>query len=159
MALLPEGDAPTEVSASIRPVSDEIERWVAPGSDAETYVSVMLRFASGTTIHMNRGEFLPLENGRNETIILGDSASIRAHMVSTDGPVNLTRYEPNGAATQEISNAADGHANFHAGMIRDFVDSVLDKRTPATDLARARVIQRITDAIYQSARENRSIRL
>ncbi|MFP4378029.1 MAG: Gfo/Idh/MocA family protein [Spirochaetales bacterium] len=159
MSLLPEDDRATEVGASIRPVSQAIERWVAPGSDAETYVSVMLRFASGTTVHVNRGEFLPLESGRNETIVLGDSASIRAHMVSTDGSVSVTRYTADGAATEEVSNTTEGYDNFHAGMIRDFVDAALDGRKPATGLERARVIQRITDAIYQSARENRSITL
>lgn len=159
ISLLPQGDNPTEVSASIRGIPGEVARWVAPGSDAETYVSVMVRFASGTTIHLNRGEFLPLDEPRSETIILGETASIRSQMVSTDGPVTITNYATDGAVSREVSNTTKGYGTFHAGMIRDFVDAVLDNRPPATDLARARTIQRITDAIYQSARENRSITL
>lgn len=159
MSLLPAQDRPIEVSASIRGIPREIERWVAPGSDAETLVSVMVRFSSGTTIHLNRGEFLPIDAERNATVILGETASAYTHMVSTDEPVHITRYEPNGSATEETATTDEGYDNFHEGMIRDFIDAVLDDRTPATDLSRARIIQQLTDAIYQSARENRSIAL
>jgi predicted dehydrogenase len=156
---LPENDSPTEVSASIRGIPQETGPWVAEGSDAETYVSVMIRFASGATIHLNRGEFLPVSENRNETLIIGKSASIAVPMVSVDDSVTVTAYDPRGTRSSQLSAATDGFDNFHRGMIRDFVDSIVEKREPATNLTRARIIQSVTDAIYQSAREQRSIAL
>jgi predicted dehydrogenase len=159
LALLPSGDMPVEVSASIRDIQPEIEAWVAPGSDAETFVSVMIRLSSGATIHLNRGEFLPIAEARNETLVLGSSAAISAAMVSEQDTVTVTRYSTTGSESTEVTNKRDGFDNFHTGMIRDFVDAVRDGREPATNLHRARIIQSITDAIYRSAKEQRSIQL
>jgi len=157
--VLPDNDTPTEVCASIRGIPQEISRWVAEGSDAETYVSVMIRFASGATVHLNRGEFLPVSENRNETLIMGESSSIAVPMVSVDEPVTVTTYDTTGARTFEVSKSTNGFDNFHKGMVRDFVDSIIENREPATNLRRAHIIQRITDAIYASAKEHRSIAL
>lgn len=159
LAILPADDRPTEVSASIRGIPDEIGPWVAPGSDAETYVSVMIRFASGATIHLNRGEFLPLTEAKNETIVIGPSASVSVLMVSGTGPATVTRYDAQGKTSSEVTAAFGGYDSFHTGMDRDFVDAIVEDREPATGLARARIIQSITDAIYRSAAEQRSIAL
>lgn len=159
LAALPAGDTPTEVSASIRGIPQQIDPWVAPGSDAETYVSVMIRFTSGATVHLNRGEFLPLGEAKNETIIMGRSASVTAPMVATDAPATVTRYTANGKESSEVANTVDGFGSFHTGMVRDFIDAIREGRDPATNLGRARIIQSITDAIYQSAKEQRSISL
>ncbi|MFW5776606.1 MAG: hypothetical protein ACOCZB_04885, partial [Spirochaetota bacterium] len=71
----------------------------------------------------------------------------------------LTRYDPKGSATESIGPAGKRYGSFHQGMIQDFVTAILEQREPATGLARARVIQSITDAIYRSAKEQRSISL
>jgi len=159
LSLLQPDDQPTEVAASWRGVPAAIESWVAAGSDAETLVTAMIRFASGVTIVLNRGEYLPVREARNATTILGDEASVSCSIIAGSEPFTVTRYDEAGTGTSAFWSEPDDFELLHRGAGRDFVDACIAGREPATDLRRARVIQSITDAIYRSAREQRSIRL
>jgi predicted dehydrogenase len=39
----------------------------------------------------------------------------------------------------------------HEGVVNDFVQAVLERRSPATTLEQALIVQQITDAIYAAA--------
>lgn len=159
LSLLEADDQPTEVTASWRGVPLAIQAWVADGSDAETHVTAMIRFASGTTIVLNRGEYLPVPEPRNATTVLSDDASVSCSIIAADEPFTLTRYDEAGTRTSAFWSEPDDFELLHRGAGRDFVDACIEGRQPATGLQRARLIQSITDAIYRSAREQRSIRL
>jgi predicted dehydrogenase len=44
-----------------------------------------------------------------------------------------------------------------AGVLADFARAIRQNRRPLTDLARALVVQQITDAIYESAETGREV--
>lgn len=159
LSLFAPDDRVVEASATWRGIPDAIRPWVAAGSDAETAVTALLRLASGATIVLNRGEYLPLPAARNATTILGDEAAVSCSIIAGEEPFAVTRYDEGGVTTSIIREEPDDPAEIHRGVLRDFVDAAVEGREPATDLARARHIQEITDTIYRSAREQRSIAL
>ena len=159
LSLLEPGDAPVEVSAAWRGIPDAITRWVAEGSDAETLVTALIRFSSGVTVVLNRGEYLPTAAPRNATTILGDAASVSCAISAGSEPFTVTRYDEAGVATEPFWSEPDDFEVIHRGVTRDFVDAIVTGRDPATGLGRARVVQLITDTIYRSARERRSVAL
>jgi predicted dehydrogenase len=159
LSLLDPADRPVEITATWRGIPEAITAWVAPGSDAETMVTAFIRFSSGALVVLNRGEYLPIAAPRNATTILSDNASVSCSIMSGDEPFTVSRYDESGVQTTEIWNEPVSSDAIHSGPIRDFVDAIAEGRQPATNLERSRVIQLITDTIYRSATEGRSITL
>jgi predicted dehydrogenase len=148
-----------EVTATWRPVPAELHRWVADGSDAETHVSAYLRLSTGAVILLDRGEYLPVPESFNATTILGDTYSLSCAIMADTVPYTQSRYAESGTTTSVIWEEKDDWVYLNRPVICDFVDAIRTGREPATDLEKARHIQAITDAVYESAREQRSIQL
>lgn len=125
---------------------------VAEGSDAETHAIALILCKGGTVISFERGEYMP-------------SPELGAwQIVGTDGRLNLTMlYKADkvithddttaeqGVVTKEIWRGTDEWAEMQGFVLMDFVEAIVEGRQPQTSLEKALVIQKITDAVYESA--------
>lgn len=128
---------------------------VDPDSDAENHVIAMTVCTGGEVILLERGEFMPQPK---ELVweIVGQNGALRLNMVRDDRTPMLVHYDtdPETGSLREhvLVETPDAEHDIHLGLLEDFVDAVRNGRQPATSLARARIIQQTTDAIYESAR-------
>lgn len=125
---------------------------VAEGSDAETHAIALILCEGGTVISFERGEYMP-------------SPELGAwQIVGTDGCLNLTMlYKDDkvithddttterGVVTKEIWRGTDEWAEMQGFVLMDFIEAIVEGRQPQTSLEKALVIQKITDAVYESA--------
>jgi predicted dehydrogenase len=143
---------PKWVAANMWTVPPPFEPHVAPGSDAETHVAAFLLCDDGLTIAYERGEYMPTapEDGWE---IIGDKGSLRFRMIPERGKT-VTFYEASteaGVVQKVIWQGDETWDMVHEGVVNDFVQAVLERRSPATTLEQALIVQQITDAIYAAA--------
>ena len=126
----------------------------AAGSDAESHVAALIRCDHGIVLTLERGEFLSMPP---ETAwqITGERGSLRLQMVpgqSEEAPVIHDDTPPDaGVVSKTLVEGPVDDVN-HLMPIRDFAHAIRDGRPPRTSLEKGRLIQQITDAIYESAR-------
>jgi predicted dehydrogenase len=143
---------PKWVAANMWTVPPPFEPHVAPGSDAETHVAAFLLCDDGLTIAYERGEYMPTapEDGWE---IIGDKGSLRFRMIPERGKT-VTFYEASteaGVVQKVIWQGDETWDMVYEGVVNDFVQAVLERRSPATTLEQALIVQQITDAIYAAA--------
>ena len=133
-------------------VNDIFSDRAAPRSDAETYVTALIRCEGGTVISFERGEFMAAHPHQAWQII-GDKGSLRLQLTPKEGKeiiLDKGDYEQ-GVISEVIWSGKESNANVHSGPIQDFARAIREERAPQTSLERALVVQQITDAIYESA--------
>ncbi|MCG3180953.1 MAG: Inositol 2-dehydrogenase/D-chiro-inositol 3-dehydrogenase [Phycisphaerae bacterium] len=133
-------------------------RHIDPTSDAETHFTALVRCEGGEAISIERGEFTATGK-QNGWQIVGDAGSLDLTMVSDD-PIRITHYAADaekGATERVIYDATEGWGEMHAGPVRDFAAAIRQGREPLTGLERSLTLQRLTDAIYESARSGSAV--
>jgi predicted dehydrogenase len=151
---------PQTVFAQTWPVSPVFAPNVAPGSDAETHFTALIRCEGGTIISFERGEYMPA-HGENCWQIIGTKGTLNLHMV-TENPKKIVFDEAvydQGVVTSTIWEADETAARVHAGPITDFAEAIRTGRAPKTSLKQALVVAKITDAIYASAAQGCSVQI
>lgn len=151
---------PNWVIANMWTVPPPFEPHVAPGSDAETHVAALLLCNDGLTIAYERGEYMPTtaEDGWE---IIGDKGSLRFRMIPEKGKT-VTFYEADtekGVVPKVIWQGDETWDMVHEGLVSDFINAVLEQRQPATNLERALLVQKVTDAIYESASKGEPVQV
>lgn len=126
---------------------------VAPGSDAETHVAALVLFNDGVVLNYERAEFFAgaTEEGWQ---IVGTKGSLRLRMVALEN-AEILHDESTGEGGVKSTTLWKGNldmATIHAGPLTDFVAAIREGRRPRTSLKEALIVQKITDAIYRSAR-------
>ena len=86
----------------------------------------------------------------HEFEIIGTEAKVKWHPYDSDSVVKTV-----GRDSTEV--ATPNHKNVHLPLIEDFVSAVLEGREPAVTAAEAAKTNRLIDALYLSARENREV--
>ncbi|MEZ4862115.1 MAG: Gfo/Idh/MocA family oxidoreductase [Caldilineaceae bacterium] len=126
--------------------------YAAPGSDAETHVTALVRCAGGVVISYERAEFIAAQRELAWELI-GDRGSLRLQMTpAPDGRmVHFQADATTGVVASTLCTAQEEHSSVHDGPINDFALAIRTGSTPQTSFARALIIQQITDAIYASA--------
>ena len=134
--------------------------YVAPGSDAETHVTALIRCAGGTVITYERAELAAAKQEMTWEII-GDRGSLVLEMMPSEEKETIfIRADAKLGAVQEtIWNGSDSWTAGHIGPVTDFVNAIQTGETPKTDLHRALIIQEITDAVYRSAEIGEAVQL
>jgi len=143
---------PLHVLANCWGISPQFQNYVAPGSDAEEHFSSFITCENGTVISFERGERV------------ASCSETTARMVGSKGSLNLSMFPEigkkivfhNSAENQgvwdEVIWEGDEDFDMHrVGIIRDFAEAILEKRQPQTNVERAMILQKLTDAIYRSA--------
>lgn len=149
---------PELVLAQAWGVPASFEDRVAPNSDAETHVAALIRCRNGVTVSYERAEFIAAQPELAWEII-GEEGSVRLQMTpQREGEhVHFRADSSVGTVCETICAADEDRAAVHAGPLNDFVRAIRHDQRPQTDLARALVIQKITDAIYRSAAEGAAV--
>ena len=151
---------PEQVLAQTWPVPQTFAAHITPNSDAETYVTAFVRCKGGEVISFERGEYMAAAQDEAWQVV-GEAGSLRLRMVP-DRPkeILLDRADvQRGVVTETVWQGAESYADIHNRPLDDFAGAILEKREPATGLARALRIQRLTDAIYTSAEQGRAVTL
>lgn len=143
---------PRAVFAQTWPVASHLAARVDPRSDAENHYVALIRCDGGAVIHLERGEFT---SAQNETVwqIVGSKATLRLHMTLVDRKtiwVDETDAKT-GVTTRVLWEGVEDPDPVHNGPAQDFAEAILSDRPPRTDLRTTLRIQRIFDAIYESA--------
>ncbi len=154
-------------SFDLRPLTVFAQTWQIPeifrshvpsGSTAETYYTALIRCDGGVLISLERGEYMAAKADASWEII-GESGSVRFDMADTaDDAVELVSSSAErGAECERTESSACPDFHIHAGPIVDFAESIDTGRKPATTLEEALIVQRMTDAIYESAETGRCV--
>ena len=133
---------------------------VASGSDAEPHVTALIRCADGTVITYERAELAAVQQEMSWEII-GDRGSLVLEMTPSEEKeaVFIRADAKLGTVQETIWTGSDSWDAGHTGPVTDFANAILTGQTPKTDLRRALIIQKITDAIYRSAETGEVVRL
>jgi len=151
---------PQVVLAQTWSVPEVFSDRVAPGSDAETHYTALVRCAYGIALTMERGEFTTSKMAPVWHII-GDKASLRLNMLPGGGvKVELDEgVSESGITTSVVWEGEESWTCIHEGPIRDFCDAIVNGTKPNTDIENAKVLQQITDAIYKSGDTGEAVKI
>ena len=151
---------PETVFAQTWTVPQVFQSHIAPGSDAETHYTALIRCADGIVLSVERGEFMTMHSHADWEII-GAEGSLKMRM--GDGkPENVTHNRTttaDGVASTALSELGEAPEAQHSNPLSDFAASIREKRDPLTSLENARVVQQITDAIYASAETGTAVQI
>ncbi len=149
---------PQSVTAQWWPVGPAMSAYVAPGSDADAHFIALVRCEDDIVLSMERAEFASTRTDQAWEII-GSEASLHLAMTKQKDrsqAVVLDRFVPGeGVVSETVWEGGQDAADMD--VIRDFAGAIRDGRAPQTGLARALLMQRLTDAIYASARVGASV--
>ena len=151
---------PRTVLASWWPVADKMSTYVAPGSDADAHYTALIQCDDGIALVMERAEFSSATTDQAWEII-GTEGSLHLPMIPPEGKPNeviLDKFVPGeGVVSETIWREEDG-GDTDTDM-DNFMRAIREGGQPATDLERALVMQKVTDAIYASAASGASVAL
>ncbi|MHB8996526.1 MAG: Gfo/Idh/MocA family protein [Armatimonadota bacterium] len=133
------------------------------GSDAETYYTALVRCEGGTMLSMDRGEYMSIAN-ESAWHIIGEKGSLRLTMtaVSAAGPsasAGASNWKQilfdeattdRGLVSTVLWEGEEDLSRVMNGPVSDLALAIREDRDPRTTLEKARLIQQITDAVYQS---------
>lgn len=133
--------------------------YAAPGSDAETHANFVVTFAEGCVLNYERAEFSTLPPD-NHWQITGERGTLTMQMLKAT-KANIVLTEPdatNGTRTRVLWEGDETVLTAeHDGPVFDFVDAILEKRTPRTSLRDALLFARIADAVYASSASGKPV--
>jgi UDP-N-acetyl-2-amino-2-deoxyglucuronate dehydrogenase len=148
---------PLTVFAQTWTVPPPYESHIAPGSDAETHYTAMIRCEGGTILAIERSEFTAAE--RDEAWgIIGSEGSLRLAMTaSKPGRIVHAKANTVEGTSAETLWEEDEDRSIHAGPLTDLARAIREGRPPKTSLEQALVVQQITDAVYLSAETGEAV--
>jgi len=143
---------PQTVLAQTWTCPPQFEAHIAPGSDAETYYTALVRCADGVVLSVERGEYMPTQ-GEAAWQIIGTQGSLQLHMTAAKGKriVFDAGTTEGGVESRVIWQDEEDSSVTGAEPILDLARAIRQGGSPSTPLTKALVIQQISDAIYESA--------
>ena len=144
-------------------VAPQLRSHLPEGSDAETYYTALIRCEGGTMLSLDRGEYMSIAQ-ESAWHIIGEKASLRLTMtaVSAAGPqasAGASNWkqilldeatEDQGLVSTVLWEGEEDLARVMDGPITDLALAIREDRDPRTTLEKARLVQQITDAVYES---------
>jgi predicted dehydrogenase len=150
---------PRVALAQTWPVPPRMVPNVAPGSDAEPHFAALIRCEGGAVISFERGEYMPAHEQKAWQIV-GTNGAL--NLVMTPWEAKAITHDDmstqTGLSTQTIWQI-DRPETMRKDMVIDFAEAVVHGREPLTTLEKALLIQKVTDAIYRSAKTGRAVRI
>ena len=136
-----------------------ISSHIADGSDAETHLTALVKCEGGTVISFERGEYMPA-HAQQEWQIVGSKGALNLNMMwDDDKVVNFDELTTDGVVTKPIWRGSETWDMMQGFIIEDFLQAVAEGRESQTSLEKALVVQKIFDAIYQSAAEGNAVEI
>lgn len=132
----------------------------APGSDAESHFTAIIRCDDNSAITLERGESVGAQSEAAWQVI-GTKGSLRLQMSEIEN--NTLTHDDTTTEGGIISKIIwRGNENIHdigGGPIHNFAAAILENRQPKTNLEQSLIIQKITDAIYTSAKRGMTVKI
>ncbi|MFW6457725.1 MAG: Gfo/Idh/MocA family protein [Planctomycetota bacterium] len=150
---------PEWVLAQNWPVPPQFKSHIAPGSDAEEHSSAMIKCTGGTVVMFERGEKLPMQQ---ETAwqITGTKGTVHLSMNSDEKKILFDNTSTEEGVFREVLwEGKEDMTPVHAQPIVNFAQAIRGESDPKTGLEEAMVLQKITDAIYESSEGGRPVQL
>ena len=151
---------PQTVFAQTWTIPPVFESHIAPGSDAETHYTALIRCEGGIVLSVERGEFMTMHSHEGWEII-GTAGSLKLTM--GDGKSENIIYDrtttEGGVESTSLSEVGDAPEPKHSTPLSDFAAGIRENRQPLTRLENALVLQQITDAIYASAETGKAVEI
>jgi UDP-N-acetyl-2-amino-2-deoxyglucuronate dehydrogenase len=149
---------PKTVFAQTWTIPPQFESHIAPGSNAETYYTALVRCEGGTIIQIERGEYMPAQ-GDEAWQIVGTKGSLKLRMIAGD-PKQIIHDDTSteqGTVSKVLWEGDESGGATAAAPVTDLAEAIREDREPSTSLERALVVQQITDAVYASAERGVSV--
>ena len=151
---------PQTVFAQTWTVPSVFESHIAPGSDAETHYTALIRCEGGIVLSVERGEFMTMHTHQGWEII-GTEGSLKLSM--GDGKPESVTYNrtttEDGVESTSLTEIGEAPESQHGNPLADFAAGIREHRQPLTSLENALVVQKITDAIYASAETGNAVEI
>ncbi len=151
---------PHTVLAQTWTIPPQLASHIPEGSDAETHYVALIRCEGGTMISLERGEYM----AAGEEIawqIVGTRGSLQLEMIP--GSANKIVFDEatteQGTASRTIWESEQEYSVVHRGPLTDLAEAIRENREPMTSLEKALVVQKITDAVYQSAASGECVKM
>lgn len=148
---------PETVFAQTWTIPPQFESHIAPGSNAETYYTALVRCAGGTMVQIERGEYMPAQ-GDEAWQVVGTKGSLKLRMIAGD-PKQIIHDDTSaeGGTVSKLLWEGDEKSGRGGAPVTDLAEAIREDREPSTSLERALVVQQITDAVYASAERGVSV--
>ncbi len=143
---------PETVLASTEDMPPHFRDIAEPRNDVEVAVTAQARLTGGPTLHYHRAMFAAVDEARQSWRIECGNGALDANMVGGAPQLAVTRFVDGAAESDVLIDEPFDWPLIHRGPVIDFVEAILKRRKPMTRLRDALTIQRLTDAIYESAR-------
>ncbi|MFA5858080.1 MAG: Gfo/Idh/MocA family oxidoreductase [Elusimicrobiota bacterium] len=133
---------------------------IAPGSDADTHYMVMIMCENNIVLSIERSEYATAHK-QDAWQIVGDKGALNAIMDSGAEKVFTVDLsdEQNGTQQKEIWRGKESAGAVMPDLIKDFADAILEGKQPRTSLDNYITIQKLFDAIYESAEKKCAVEL
>jgi len=148
---------PTCVLADMRRVPAVFRAIQAPANDVEVSVGALAKLTGDAVLDYRRWTFAPVEERLGQWLIECEDGALDLNMLPGSPQVTVRRLTRDGVVTEPIADGPYTWSEIHGGPIIDLVQCILDGSEPRTSLKHALVIQRLTDAMYASARTGQSV--
>lgn len=129
----------------------------APVNDVEVRVTAQALLTGGATLDYHRAFFAGVEAPRGRWRIECEGGALDLNMLSGAPQVVVHRFDGGAVTSEVLVEEAYEWSAIHRGPIIDFVEAVLGEHAPLTSLDEALIGQRLTDAIYASARTGAAV--
>lgn len=147
---------PQTCLADVRRLHPFYARRRPPLNDLEIQFSAKFSFGSGVAFDFRRASYFAGEP-RNEWLIECDDGTLDLSMVQKKPPLTIRRYAAGRIDSTVDIEEPDNWSTILGGPVLDFVGAILDGRPPLTGLAESLIVQRMTDAVYESAQSGRAV--
>lgn len=143
---------PKTVLAQTWTVPPVFESHIAEGSDAETHYNAQILCEDGTSINLERGEFMA-SHSQSDWEIIGAEGSLKLRMGdgNPERIVHSQTTSAEGVSSDPLEDGEDTEGPHYTDPQTDFAAAIRENRQPITGLEESLVVQKITDAIYASA--------
>ena len=93
--------------------------------------------------------------------IIGSEGGLRLNMLTaSDKVIWYDRSDPEqGLVSEKLWEGSEEGGVVHDGPVQDLAQAILEGRKPKTSLENALVVQKITDAVYESAERGGSVEI
>jgi predicted dehydrogenase len=123
----------------------------APVNDVEVRVGALVMLSGGATLHYQRAMFAAVEEMRGQWRIECEGGALDLNMLPGSPQVTVRRHTANGVQSETLAGGPYEWSEIHRGPVVDFAAAIIEGREPMTSLENAFTMQRLVDAIYESA--------
>ncbi len=144
---------PQACFAQYWPVPDQLAGHVPDGSTADAHYAALIRCEGGTMLQIERGEYMPAAS-EDAWQIVGTKGSLRLAM-TVSNPKQILLEEATAAEGFRSRVLWEGNEDSGltmSGPMQDIAEAIVNDTEPNTTLEKSLVVQKISDAIYESAR-------